>query len=617
MMSLLRRRLRLRSSDEGIAMIMVISVGAVLTLLIVSAVALSVSAMKRSSTDSGWNAALAAAYAGVEEYQSRLTDEPAYVKYGNPASTFSNPTNASNPKVQLPTGVKANPAFGLGPTGTWATVPVADGDDVVLSGAKYRYEVDNLKYADTGTIRLRSTGMVNGQARTIVADLRQKGFIDYIYFTDLEMSDPAIVGGDCQSIYLYNGRDADCTIQFAAGDTLGGPVHSNDTLVMCGATTFKGVVTTGNPAGGYKKASNTCVGGNFAQGQPVYSPTRPIPTSNGAIKKETRTDLQSTDVPRPGCLYTGPTSITLLSGGLMNVRSPWTKFVGVVGDPNNPTAGDNSFASQCGAPADLQSAGGATIRVLDNNVAYVQNIPLTGVNGATEAQTTGAATGSGTTTNSAACLKANTTPATKLKNTEGYSQNVIGYPLNTEKPLVGGTAATASYGCRNGDVFIKGDMTGGGMTIAADNYIYVTGDIKYGNPDTDILGLIGNNAVWVYNPMTSSNNMVAGYTSLDRRIDAAILSVAHTFIVQNYANGPSRTSPSYGRGTLTVNGSIAQKYRGPVATTGGTGYSKNYTYDTRFRYAAPPRFLSPVTTTYGINVWVEVNPVFNANGSYK
>ena len=155
------------------------------------------------------------------------------------------------------------------------------------------------------------------------------------------------------------------------------------------------------------------------------------------------------------------------------------------------------------------------------------------------------------------------------------------------------------------------------MTVAAENYIYATGDIKYGDSDKDMLGLIGNNAVWVYNPMTSGAAMVSGYTTLDRRIDAAILSVAHTFTVQNYTIGPSKTSPTYGRGILTVNGSIAQKFRGPVATAGGTGYSKNYVYDSRFRYAAPPKFLSPVTTTYGINVWVEVNPAFNEDGTYK
>jgi hypothetical protein len=79
--------------------------------------------------------------------------------------------------------------------------------------------------------------------------------------------------------------------------------------------------------------------------------------------------------------------------------------------------------------------------------------------------------------------------------------------------------------------------------------------------------------------------------------------------VQNYNVGSSR-------GTLTILGSVAQKFRGAVGTTGGTGYTKNYIYDARFRYTAPPKFLSPVTTTYGVNVWVEISPIFKSNGCY-
>ena len=50
------------------------------------------------------------------------------------------------------------------------------------------------------------------------------------------------------------------------------------------------------------------------------------------------------------------------------------------------------------------------------------------------------------------------------------------------------------------------------------------------------------------------------------RIDAAILSLQHSFIVDNYNCGARL-------GTLTVNGAIAQKYRGPVGTVSGTSPS--------------------------------------------
>ncbi|MCU1535340.1 MAG: hypothetical protein JWR53_1821, partial [Glaciihabitans sp.] len=159
--------------------------------------------------------------------------------------------------------------------------------------------------------------------------------------------------------------------------------------------------------------------------------------------------------------------------------------------------------------------------------------------------------------------------------------------------------------------FVQGTLSGQ-MTAAAENYIYITSDIKYNDASSDILGLVGNNAIWVWNPLNSSGNNLVSDT--DRRIDAAMLSLAHTFQVQNYNGGG-------GLGTLTVNGAIAQKFRGPVGTGStysiATGYAKNYVYDARLKYTAPPKFLSPVTTTYGVTTWMDTPTAFNADGSYK
>jgi hypothetical protein len=95
----------------------------------------------------------------------------------------------------------------------------------------------------------------------------------------------------------------------------------------------------------------------------------------------------------------------------------------------------------------------------------------------------------------------------------------------------------------------------------------------------------------------------------NRNIDAAIISVAHTFQVQNYNRGGER-------GTLTVYGAIAQRFRG-IVHGGNNGYYKDYNWDPRLQYTAPPKYLSPVTTTYGVNVWVEVAPVFDSVGDYR
>ena len=90
-----------------------------------------------------------------------------------------------------------------------------------------------------------------------------------------------------------------------------------------------------------------------------------------------------------------------------------------------------------------------------------------------------------------------------------------------------------------------------------------------------------------------------------------MLSLDHTVQVQNYNRGGEQ-------GVLTINGSLAQKYRGIVHNTAsgvGHGYTKNYTYDPRFLYIAPPKYLSPVAATYGISRLVEVSSAFTASGA--
>jgi hypothetical protein len=82
-------------------------------------------------------------------------------------------------------------------------------------------------------------------------------------------------------------------------------------------------------------------------------------------------------------------------------------------------------------------------------------------------------------------------------------------------------------------------------------------------------------------------------------IQAAILSVAHSFRVQNYKYGEDNL------GAITINGAIAQKYRGIVGTINTSGYGKNYNYDTRLKYQSPPHFLTPIAAAWQIVTWVE------------
>jgi Tfp pilus assembly protein PilX len=587
------------SSDAGAALIIVIIFGMVLMMLVATASTVSLSGLKKSSTESNWNAALDAAYAGIEDYKSELSGDPDYVNYVNPSAPFSSSSTGTLPPT-------TNPAFGIGTTGAWASVPTDTG---ATASEYYRYEVDNSEYDATGVVRILSTGKVGDSVRSLLADVRQDGFIDFVYFTDYEIADPNQSSVNCTVEYAWQlsspyEHPSDCEIEFTSGDVLNGPVHSNDSMDICGAT-FTKAVTTGDDHSPYYVNPGGCAASKFEGGAPTPSGVLAMPPSNANMKLETRTDLPTT-VQRPGCLYTGPTNIVFNKNGTMTVVSPFTRFTEVSGDGNpNDAVTSGTNPPMCGTPGtatgDLGSSAGETLPVVPENLIFVQNVPT-----------------SSTQTNDPNYWKSGTYPSGfkcvgytdtgKIQqNGSGWTFGSLAYPMAKESVP---PASPAHYGCVNGDAYVQGALNGA-VTVASDNYIYITGDLTYSTgSSTNILGLVGNNAVWVWNPMQISGSTTTPLLSgTGRTIDAAILSVQHTFEVQNYGIGPKR-------GTLTVMGAIAQKFRGAVGTSGGaTGYLKSYNYDTRFATIAPPKFLSPETVEYGVTTVEEVPAAFNADGS--
>jgi Tfp pilus assembly protein PilX len=151
---------------------------------------------------------------------------------------------------------------------------------------------------------------------------------------------------------------------------------------------------------------------------------------------------------------------------------------------------------------------------------------------------------------------------------------------------------TEPAGC--GNVYVSGNYSTS-LTIGSDRDIIVTGSITRNN--NSLLGLVAQTFIRIYHPVSGCSNAASGPFGAapgSLTIDAAILSLDHSFIVDNYGCG----SPL---GTLTVNGAIAQRFRGPVGTGGSsiaTGYVKNYNYDDRFKVANPPYFLDPVQSSW-------------------
>jgi len=140
-----------------------------------------------------------------------------------------------------------------------------------------------------------------------------------------------------------------------------------------------------------------------------------------------------------------------------------------------------------------------------------------------------------------------------------------------------------------GNVYVHGSY-GGNLTIGAANDIIVDGNLTRASSEL-LLGLVANNFVRVYHPCSFGSNGPGSIS--DITIQAAILALSHSFIVDNWGCGASL-------GRLNVEGAIAQYYRGPVGTTGGTGYLKNYTYNRRLKYREPPYFLDPQQASWRV-----------------
>lgn len=542
---------RLHRNEDGIALVLVLGVSAMLLLIVTASLAFARNSTTQAHLEQDAAGALAAAQAGIDDYLFRLNLDNEYLLY-----------DADNPPSD---GNRAFTEF----------VPVPG----ERSEGWFTYSVDTSTLPSTGGVSLTSTGLVGRETRSISALIRRDSFLEFIYFTDYETLPPIAYTG-CRTVYVPDqsgnrnlcnnelrawaevhcshhqyetwttpggrtrtGREDGCyEIFFANNDVVDGPFHTNDIWVTQNGPTWRDAASGSNPFASSPSQLYDHRGGDspkFLGGPPFYQPARVMPPSN----EEIRVEADHT-VGNEGCLYTGPTRITLKPNGRMDVVSPFTVSTGPGCAPGN----------------DLQYP--------SNGVIFVQSVP-----------------GSPSDPN--------------------YRANCGGHPLGLPR-----SNDVTTYDCKAGDVFVQGTVVGR-LTIAAENDVVITGHVRYtdDSPEGDLLGLIANQFVKVYHPVNSSgSNLTAqpfGSSTLnDLDIDAAMLSVNHSFIVPAWDQGNRL-------GDLNVFGSIAQIYRGPVGTfSGGTsvsGYNKQYVYDYRLQYLSPPHFIDPVAAEWRARRWSEIS----------
>ncbi len=542
-LSRLRSRLARLSRDEGgFTMVAVVGSIALVSALVGVAIAATNDDQQLLRRDIAQKRAYQAAQAGIADYTYHLNNDSGY---WTKCTSVPNP-NAVNQQGSISRYRPVDASDPSGPQYAIELIP-ATGQSSCNSSNPTTSMLESTG-PNIGTFRIRATGYSGtpGAASTdkqsIVATYKQATFLDYVYFTQLETSDPVTYGFANPSAAL-TGAYSQCTkfrrdgrenspipgtsnqfcdqIVFVGGDHIDGPLHTNDDLALCGSPSFgrnsADITEVSAPPRGWDPGNN-CSGtpnfvGPFATNAPVLTP----PTTNGELR----------NIAGPGYTYTGQTRITLSSGN-MTVTTNTGQVIGPVAVPSD-------------------------------GVVYVQN--------------------------GAGCSSA-------------YSPFTTTYP--------------SASGCGNAIVHSSGSYSGQ-LTIAAENDVIIDDDIVRSSSSADLLGLVANNFIRVKHPVCPSNNTgcssgtmtsetgkgqcnngVNGTgSSSNIQIDAALLAIGHSFIVDHYDCGSSL-------GTLQVNGAIAQKFRGAVGTTGGTGYIKDYNYDDRLRYQEPPHFFDPVQSAWHV-----------------
>ncbi len=362
---------RIRRDDGGYVLVVVMLSMILVLTLITGVMSYAVGSRDLSARDQDWNAALAAAEAGLDDYLFHLNQDSSYW-HGN---------NVTTPASCASTG-EAPPAPGNPAFTTWVPIP---GE---VSDASFRYSVlCRPQQTGNGSVTLAATGRVGTVTRTVSATLRRRNFLDYLYFTDFETKDPAAYDsgddltpqqagapGNLCTKYYWEGRDPNCTeITFISQDTINGPLHSNDALRINGTPHFNGDTSSNyQPASGNRWVSTPGSNPNpdtpvvATAGDPRYADRLTMPPSNTDIKNETNPALGGT-----GCLFTGPTAIRMNNNGTIDVISPFTKVVYCTSPTWAASPDFNLNGEFTSTRFTIPSTGG---------VVYVQNVPTTGDN---------------------------------------------------------------------------------------------------------------------------------------------------------------------------------------------------------------------------------------------
>lgn len=616
-----RERRAVGAGDEGFALITVIATMAVLTLFVLASLAYATNTIAGSRRTQDWHSALAAAQAGIDDLVSRLNQCDGYWSEpcaGGPTqddltTDWDDPQWITVPTVDGTTDREFAYGFVTKPTEVTGLIRLRAKGRVRLGDGTYGPErtitadlrkpqfLNYVYYTDKESPAPRTIATLNATRRTKL-DPEQvldngRTFTEFVhhgvesgqaqacgryhYSTDPAAGARGLYGELLTGYYLNpDGTPAPtpreyvsiggCDIRFADEDVIDGDLYSKDALVLSGTPTFTGKAQTywqrtfNPPADPARPWRGDASDYPSPDGNPILVADRSIdlPPTNAAIRDQADVSKGGT-----GCLYQGPTSITLLTEGRMTVHSPFT----------------TGATAACGG----NLATPQTVALPPNGVVYVDS--------STSACPAGKVLGRYP-------LEGEIRPSGDYSCTGGDA-----YVEGTLKGRL--TIATAGDIYAVGDVLYEGGVQGGDVLgLVAQGYVKVWKPVScdfdpgdyYCAKQFSLKRLYntsdGRRIVQASEDLSHFVNMLPESEVVDQ-IHAAIVSVDNSFIVQNYDKGARLTQK------LQVVGGIYQRHRGTVGTgggAGGTGYDKQYIYDDRLKSLPPPYFLEPAAAPWQV-----------------
>jgi len=319
----LHRHARRCADERGFTMLLAVFVLTVTTLLLGGAYIAVLDDTALSRNDLDQKRAYAAAQAGIQAYNYQLNQNVNYwettcaaLTGTVPGSTDAGTTEKYSVQVHVASTAPSNDNV------CDTANPIATLIEGSTSGTA------------AGTFRVSSTGKSAGVSRTVVAQYRSPSFLNYVYYTDYEVLDPSATPGNptgCAVHWPSRGRGCQ-PIEFVTGDAINGPLHSEDTLFVCGRPVFGRTKADQIQAAGHSDEGTGC--GDNAVMTGTFNSTAPslLPPS---------TNAQLLNVTQPAFHFTGVTKI-VLNGGQMSVNGG-----AYVNDPTNGVVYVSTSSAGC------------------------------------------------------------------------------------------------------------------------------------------------------------------------------------------------------------------------------------------------------------------------------